>query len=60
MKALPLARQSSLIVKELEDETLVYDQETDQAHCLNETAALVWKNCDGRNSVNEIARLLSG
>jgi coenzyme PQQ synthesis protein D (PqqD) len=58
MKAQPLARQSSLIVKEVDDETLVYDLESDQAHCLNNTAAKVWKNCDGQTSVNEIAQRL--
>ena len=51
----PTARQAGLIVKELEDETLVYDLERDEAHCLNQTAALVWKHCDGRASVGEIA-----
>lgn len=55
----PLARQASLIVKEVENETLVYDLETDKAHCLNETAARVWRLCDGHNSVSEIARRLS-
>jgi hypothetical protein len=55
----PLARQSSLIVKEVDEETLVYDLETDQAHCLNSTAARVWKSCDGRNTVEEIAAQLS-
>jgi hypothetical protein len=55
MKALPLARQASLIIKEVDDETLVYDLVTDEAHCLNSTAARVWKSCDGRNTVTEIA-----
>lgn len=58
MKQAPLARQASLIVKELPDETLVYDLETDKAHCLNATAARVWKSCDGRTSLKEIARRL--
>ncbi|HKP47779.1 MAG TPA: PqqD family protein [Pyrinomonadaceae bacterium] len=58
MKALPLARQSSLIVKEVDGEILVYDQKTDKAHCLNDTAASVWKNCDGSKSVSEIAKIL--
>jgi hypothetical protein len=58
MKQAPLARQASLIVKELPDETLVYDLETDKAHCLNETSARVWKSCDGRTSVSEITRRL--
>ncbi len=51
----PTARQEGLIVNELEDETLVYDLERDEAHCLNQTAALVWKYCDGRTTVKEIA-----
>ena len=59
MKVMPLARQASLIVKEVDDETLVYDLETDKAHCLNRTAARVWKSCDGRNTVTDIATQLS-
>ena len=51
----PTARHAGLIVKELDDETLVYDLERDEAHCLNQTAALVWKHCDGRTTVDEIA-----
>jgi hypothetical protein len=55
----PTARKAQLIVKELDDETLVYDLERDEAHCLNQTAALVWKCCDGRTTVEEIAKRLS-
>ena len=58
MKVQPLARHSSLIVKEVDGETLVYDLETDKAHCLNSTAARVWKDCDGQTSVSEIAQRL--
>lgn len=54
----PLARRGSLIVKELPDETLVYDLETDQAHCLNLTAARVWENCDGQRTVSQLAELM--
>ena len=54
----PLARRGSLIVKELPDETLVYDLKTDQAHCLNLTAARVWKNCDGQRTVSQLAELM--
>jgi|SRR5687767_224119 len=59
MKELPRARQASLIVKEVDNETLVYDLETDQAHCLNDTAARVWKSCDGKNSIKDIAAQLT-
>lgn len=53
----PIARKKSLIIKELPNETLVYDLETDKAHCLNETAARVWKNCDGRQTVAQLREL---
>src|SRR6266851_4917843 len=56
---LPLARTDQLIVKEVDDEVLVYDLKTDQAHCLNKTAAEVWKNCDGEKSISEINKLLN-
>lgn len=54
----PHAREDGLVVKELPDELLVYDTERHRAHCLNPTAALVWKHCDGGKSVEQIAELL--
>ena len=53
----PKARQEQLIVKELPDELLIYDLQRDKAHCLNLTAALVWRNCDGR-TVAELRELM--
>jgi hypothetical protein len=55
---LPLARTESLVVKDLEDEVLVYDLKRDKAHCLNQTAAFIWKHCDGQRHVEEMAHLL--
>jgi Coenzyme PQQ synthesis protein D (PqqD) len=55
---LPLARTDALVVKELQDEVLVYDLKRDKAHCLNPTAAAVWKHCDGKLAVAEMASLL--
>jgi hypothetical protein len=55
---LPLARTDNLVIHELDDETLVYDMERDEAHCLNQTAALVWKHCDGKTTVSQAARSL--
>jgi hypothetical protein len=55
---LPKARTDNLVVRELDDETLVYDMDRDQAHCLNQTAALVWKQCDGKTTASEAARAL--
>lgn len=55
---LPRARRAQLIVKELANETLVYDEESHEAHCLNQTAAFVWRHCDGHTSIAKIERLL--
>ena len=52
----PVARQEGLVIQEMPDEVLVFDMETNKAHCLNQTAAFVWKACDGTKSVAEIAR----
>jgi hypothetical protein len=54
----PSARKSGLVIQEMPDEVLVYDLESNKAHCLNETAAFVWKSCDGKTSVSEIAALV--
>jgi len=53
----PLARKSGLVVQEMSDEVLVYDLDTNKAHCLNQTAAAVWKACDGNTTISEISRI---
>lgn len=58
MKQFPKARNEKLIVQGFKDELLVYDKQRHKAHCLNRTAALIWKRCDGRTSVTEISRQL--
>ncbi len=58
MRQFPIARGEDLIVEELPDEVLVYDLKTDEAHCLNRTAALIWKNCDGEKTTGDIAAVL--
>lgn len=52
----PRARTEGLVIQELPDEVLVYDRNRDKAHCLNQTAALVWKYCDGKTTVPAIAK----
>ena len=54
----PLARKQGLVVKEVCNEILIYDTERDKAHCLNQSAALVWKYCDGRRDASSIARVM--
>ena len=54
----PTARKSGLVIQEVPDEVLVFDLESNKAHCLNNTAAMVWKSCDGKMSVPEIAKFI--
>lgn len=56
---MPRARTEDLVVEDLPDETLVYDLTRDRAHCLNPTAALVWRHCDGATTVADVSRLLA-
>jgi hypothetical protein len=53
----PLTRRSGLLIRELPDELLVYDQDRHSAHCLNRTAALVFRHADGTRTAAELARL---
>jgi hypothetical protein len=54
----PLARRHGLTVQELADETLVYIPDSHRAHCLNRPASVVWRHCDGRTPVAELAQIL--
>ena len=58
-QSLPEARKEGLVVQHLSDEVLVYDQQRHKAHCLNETAALIWMRCDGKTTVASMAQELS-
>lgn len=53
-----IAARKDLVVRELPDEIIVYDRTTYEAHCLNDTAATVWRLCDGTHSMKEIAHTL--
>lgn len=58
MTTMPRRRTDNLVVQEMEDETLVYDLDKHKAHCLNGTAATVWRSCDGASSVGDVAAKL--
>src|SRR5215213_1795427 len=52
----PHARREGLVSHDTSDELLVYDLKRHKAHCLNSSAALVWKHCDGQTTVKEMAQ----
>ena len=51
----PQARTKGLVVRDLSGELIVYDLDRHQAHCLNETAAAVFRHADGHHSRRQIA-----
>lgn len=53
---IPSARQDHLVVQEVADETIVYDETRDRVHRLNRTAALIWRHCDGRHTAAALAQ----
>jgi len=55
MSAAPRARTEGLLVRDIGDEVVVYDLESHRSHCLNRTATLVFRACDGRRTIRVIA-----
>jgi hypothetical protein len=53
---LPQARNTELVVQELKNELLIYNQTTHQAYTLNETAKIVYQSCDGSTSFDDLKR----
>jgi hypothetical protein len=49
-------RRDDLILRELDDEAVVYDFVTQKAHCLNRAALAVFRLCDGKRGVPALAR----
>ncbi len=49
-----LKQSSGFVVEEMDDEILLYRPSTHKAIHLNETAAAIWKLCDGTRTVKDI------
>jgi hypothetical protein len=56
MSTQPAARFKDLVMNEVGDEVLVYDQGRHHIHHLNGTTATVWRLCDGRRTCEDLAR----
>jgi hypothetical protein len=54
----PKSRNDEIVVQEINGEVLIYDLRDNRAVCLNETSALVWRACDGTNTVDDIGRMV--
>ena len=55
----PKARTDELLSRPMGGELIVYDLRSHRAAALNETAAAVWRACDGLSDAEEIGRKLS-
>jgi len=55
----PLARAIDLVVTETGGEVMVYDTAVHHIHHLNQVTAVIWRLCDGRQSVGDLVRLAS-
>ena|SRR6185436_9272073 len=52
---LPKARKDDLVMRQIPGELLVYDLKRHKAFCLNDTAANIWKSCNGKRTVADLA-----
>ena len=57
--ARPIARTEGLLVESVGEETVVYDLDTKEAHCLKALAATVFMYADGARTAADIAELSS-
>jgi hypothetical protein len=48
-------RNPKLAWREIDGEAVIISPEDSHVHELNETASVIWKNADGKHSVDEIA-----
>ncbi len=55
---LPKARVEGLVLRTVGQDLVIYDKAADKSHTLNETAALIFRACDGTRGVAELAALL--
>jgi hypothetical protein len=54
----PKARQEKLLVRQVGDDLIVYDQILHNAHSLNPAAAFLWRHCDGTTTPEELTERL--
>ena len=54
----PLARRDALLLQNVGDQLVVYDQKRQRLHVLSRSAALVWQHCDGGRDVGQLAAIV--
>ena len=54
----PRAQRSGFLVKAVGDQLVTFDQSRQRLHVLSQTAALVWRHCDGTHTVADLVGLV--
>lgn len=54
----PEARSDGLIESDLAGDVVVYDTRADRVHCLNSSAAALWRLCDGNRGPEALSQAL--
>ena len=52
-------RKDGIECQKLEEEWMLYDPQTGCVHVLNAVAEVVWRMCDGRHSIGEMAQQIA-
>src|SRR6202790_5856048 len=52
-------RRDGRIVKRVDDELVIYDEQNHKVFHLNKAAAIVWEYCDGASSLDDLAHTLA-
>jgi hypothetical protein len=55
----PLARTEDLTIEDVDGELRVYGDRPGVGCVLNETAAIVWRNCDGKRTLKDLVAVVS-
>lgn len=52
----PLTRSADVTIQRIGQEVILYDRQFGRAHVINSAAARIWELCDGRTTLDEVAR----
>ncbi|CAD5981199.1 hypothetical protein PCC9214_04763 [Planktothrix tepida] len=55
---IPVARTENLLLQDIGNELIIYDQDNNSSHCLTPLAVRIWELSNGQNTVNDIAHKL--
>lgn len=55
----PLASRDALLLQNVGDQLVVYDQARKRLHVLSRSAALVWQHCDGHTDEVQLTEIVA-